>query len=49
MAKAMRAGRLRRTLLDQVLGREPGERSPVDLEADAFIDRGDDAWGSLRY
>jgi hypothetical protein len=38
----------RRSFLDRVLGREPGER-PVDLDADALRDRGDDVWKSLRF
>jgi len=40
----------RRTLLDRVLRREPGERPlPVDLDPDAVVDRGDDVWKSLRF
>jgi hypothetical protein len=50
MAAAIRAGKGRRTVLDRVLRREPGERPlPVELEPDAFVDRGDDVWKSLRF
>ncbi|HEY6567393.1 MAG TPA: hypothetical protein VI341_07730 [Actinomycetota bacterium] len=50
MAKAMRAGRPRRTLRDLLLGREAGTRPPaIDLDAEAFIDRGTDVWKSLRF
>ena len=42
-----RKGR-RRSFLDRVLGREPGER-PGGLDADALRDRGDDVWKSLRF
>jgi len=45
---ARSVGRRRRSFLDRVLGREPGER-PVDLDADALRDRGDDVWKSLRF
>ena len=46
---ARSVGRKRRSFLDRVLGREPGER-PVDhLDADALRDRGDDVWKSLRF
>jgi hypothetical protein len=37
-------------LVDRVLGREPGDQPlPVDLDPDAFTDRGDDVWKSLRF
>ncbi|MGZ5129128.1 MAG: hypothetical protein ACXWZU_05545 [Actinomycetota bacterium] len=50
MAKALRAGKGRRTVLDRVLRREPGERPlSVDLDGEAFVDRGDDVWKSLRF
>jgi hypothetical protein len=50
MAMAMRAGRPRRTLRDRLFRREPGERPPaLDLDPEAFIDRGTDVWKSLRY
>jgi len=40
----------RRTLLDRVLRREPGERPlPLDLDPDTAVDRGDDVWKSLRF
>jgi hypothetical protein len=38
----------RRSLLDRVLGRERGER-PVDLDAEALRERGEDVWKALRY
>ena len=50
MAKALRKGQSRRTLLDRVLGREPGDRPvPVEFDPEAFTDRGDDVWKSLRF
>jgi hypothetical protein len=50
MAKALRAGRGHRTMLDRVLRREPGEPPlPVELDGEAFVDRGDDVWKSLRF
>ena len=50
MARAMLAARPRRTLRDRVFRREPGERPPaIDLDPEAFIDRGDDVWKSLRF
>jgi hypothetical protein len=50
MTKALRKGQGRRRLLDRVLGREPGDQPlPVDLDAAAFSDRGDDIWKSLRF
>jgi hypothetical protein len=50
MAKALRTGNGRRTVLDRVLRREPGERPlPVELDPEAFVDRGDDVWKSLRF
>ena len=50
MAKALRAGKGHRSVLDRVLRREPGERRlPVDLDGEAFVDRGDDVWKSLRF
>jgi hypothetical protein len=46
----MRAGRRRRTLRDRLFRREPGERPPaLDLDSEAFIDRGTDVWKSLRF
>jgi hypothetical protein len=46
----MARARGRRTLLDRVLRREPGERPlPVELDPDAVVDRGDDVWKSLRF
>jgi hypothetical protein len=38
-------------MLDRVLGRERGERRPLpaELDADSFVDRGDDVWKALRY
>ena len=46
----MLRARGKRTMLDRVLGREPGEhRSPIDLDPDAFVDRGDDVWKALRF
>lgn len=38
----------RRSLLDRVLGRHPAER-PVELDAAALRDRGEDVWHSLRF
>jgi hypothetical protein len=33
-----------------VLGREPGDRPPpLEIDADAFVDHGDDVWKSLRF
>ena len=50
MASALRAGKGHRTVLDRVLRREPGEPPlPVDLNGEAFVDRGDDVWKSLRF
>lgn len=50
MAEALRRRGARRSVLDRVLRREPGERPlPVDLDPDAFVDRGDDVWKSLRF
>jgi hypothetical protein len=37
-----------RSLLDRVLGRHPSER-PVELDAAALRDRGEDVWHSLRF
>jgi hypothetical protein len=40
----------KRSVLDRVLRREPGERPlPIELDPDAFADRGDDVWKSLRF
>jgi hypothetical protein len=40
----------RRTLLDRVLRREPGERPlPLEIEPESAVDRGDDVWKSLRF
>jgi hypothetical protein len=37
-------------MLDRVLGREPGEHPlPAELDADSFVDRGDDVWKALRF
>ena len=50
MATAMARARGRRTLLDRVLRREPGERPlSIELDPDAVVDRGDDVWKSLRF
>lgn len=50
MATAIAAGRSRRIVRDRLLRREPSERPPaIDLDAEAFIDRGDDVWRSLRF
>ena len=48
MAKALRKGQGRRTLLDRVLGREPDRPVTVEFDPEAFTDRGDDVWKSLR-
>jgi len=47
MARAL-AKKGRRSLLDRVLGREPGDR-PVTLAADAFKPAGEDVWKSFRF
>jgi hypothetical protein len=50
MASAVAKAGGRRTLLDRVLRREPGERPvPIDLDPDSIVDRGDDVWKSLRF
>ena len=50
MAQALRRGRAKRSVLDRVLGREPGEQPvPVEFDAEALVDRGDDVWKSLRF
>ena len=36
-------------MLDRILGREPGERPPIELDPDSLVDRGDDVWKSLRF
>ncbi|MGH2630364.1 MAG: hypothetical protein ACRDHI_07370 [Actinomycetota bacterium] len=46
----MARARGRRSVLDRVLRREPGERRlPIELDPDALVDRGDDVWKSLRF
>jgi hypothetical protein len=48
--RSLSKARSRRTLLDRVLRREPGERPlPVVLDTDALVDRGDDVWKALRF
>ena len=48
--KTLVRARGRRTVLDRVLGREPGEHPlPIALDPDALVDRGDDVWKSLRF
>ena len=50
MARSVGRRRGKRTLLDRVLGREPGERElPEVLDADALRDHGEDVWKSLRF
>jgi hypothetical protein len=50
MASAVARARGRRTLLDRVLRREPGERPlPIEADLDGVVDRGDDIWKSLRF
>jgi hypothetical protein len=47
MARAL-SRRGKRSLLDRVLGREPGDR-PVSIAADEFRSGGEDIWKSLRF
>ncbi|HWC71466.1 MAG TPA: hypothetical protein VG993_09920 [Actinomycetota bacterium] len=50
MASSVAKAGGRRTLLDRVLRREPGERPlPIDVDPDSIVDRGDDVWKSLRF
>ncbi|CAN5786260.1 hypothetical protein BH18ACT17_BH18ACT17_09830 [soil metagenome] len=50
MAKAVARARGKRTMLDRVLRREPGERPlPIEVDPDSLVDRGDDVWKSLRF
>jgi hypothetical protein len=50
MASAVARARGRRTLLDRVLRREPGERPlPVQVDPESIVNRGDDVWKSLRF
>jgi hypothetical protein len=50
MGSAVARARGRRTLLDRVLRREPGERPlQVEVDPDSVVDRGDDVWKSLRF
>ncbi len=46
----MARARGKRTMLDRVLRREPGERPlPVVLDPDSLVDRGEDVWKALRF
>jgi hypothetical protein len=47
MARAL-ARKGKRSLLDRVLSREPGDR-PVTFTADEFRPGGEDVWKSLRF
>lgn len=50
MTSALARAKGRRTLLDRVLRREPGERPlPLELDPVATVDRGDDVWKALRF
>ncbi len=51
VARAVRRRSLppgKRSFLDRVLGRHPGQDS-VELDATALRDRGEDVWHSLRF
>jgi hypothetical protein len=47
MARAL-SKKGKRSLLDRVLGREPGDR-PLTFAADDFRPGGEDVWKSLRF
>jgi hypothetical protein len=36
-------------MLDRVLGRQPGDRPPVTLDADELRPGGEDVWKALRF
>ena len=48
IARSVGRKRRRRSFLDRVLGREPGER-PVALDPSELRDPGEDVWRSLRF
>ena len=48
IARAVGRKRHKRSFLDRVLGREPGER-PTSFDADVLKERGEDVWKSLRF
>jgi hypothetical protein len=48
VARAVGRKKPKRSFLDRVLGREPGER-PVHIDAEALREQGEDVWKSLRF
>jgi hypothetical protein len=48
VARSVGRHTVKRSLLDRLLGRHPAT-PPVNMDADALRDHGDDVWKSLRF
>ncbi len=50
MATAVRRARVGESVLDRIIGRARGGGTPsIDVDPEAFRDRGDDVWKALRF